>query len=125
MWRFFKIGEIAVCRWCPLGRGMMRRWPCVASVMTMLGGLQNAAVAYVGAYGGVELWRVEVAGTCPRPTFVADGVRWKPTADIQRREHRREEPAPVAEGGECHQRARYVELKEARHPRRRDRLRCG
>ena len=52
-----------------------------------LGGMRDAAVDYVGACGGVELWRVDVAEAIPRPALLAEGLRWKPTEDIQRRKY--------------------------------------
>ena len=59
----------------------------VRRLVKTLGGMQNADVGYVGACGGVELWRVEVAGAMHNPTLLVEGLQWKPTGDIQRREY--------------------------------------
>ena len=59
----------------------------VRRLVKTLGGMQDAAVGYVGASGGVELWRVDVAEAIPRPALLVEGLQWKPTGDVQRREY--------------------------------------
>jgi hypothetical protein len=59
----------------------------VRRLVKTLVGMQDVAVSYVGACGGVELWRVDVAEEMPRPTLLVEGLQWKPTGDIQRKEH--------------------------------------
>ena len=58
----------------------------VRRLVRSLGGMWDTAVGYVGAYGNVELWRVDVDVVIPRPALLVDGLQWWNTADIQQRE---------------------------------------
>ena len=58
----------------------------VRRLVRSLGGMWDTAVGYVGAYGNVELWRVDVAVVIPRPALLVDGLQWRPTAHIQQRD---------------------------------------
>ena len=54
-------------------------------VKTLLG-MQDAVLSYVGAWGGVELWRVDVAATMPRRALLVEGLHWRHAGEMQHRE---------------------------------------
>ena len=51
----------------------------VRRLVDALGGMMVAAIS-------VELWRADVASAAPRPALATDGLQWRPTAWVQRRD---------------------------------------
>ena len=58
----------------------------IGRIVKTLLGAQDAALGYVGAWGGVELWRVDVAAAMPRCALLVEGLHWQHTGEIQQRE---------------------------------------